>query len=225
MKKVFLFSMIIAVGFIFSGCGKKDANKAQNNGDQSSIDSLVKENSSIFSWMKKGGEVKCSLNMTVGNILMMTKNNNVRIEGIPFLSSSSMGEAPQADNGVSLTLGEWVYMWDKKTKKGTKMNNKEMLEFSGDSGDIEESELDSQGSWEDMVNGWDEMNTEYSCKEENLDDNLFEVPEDVEFQNLTEMMNSLNEAGKKIENQMNEDGSFDMDALNDMTEEMKNLGL
>ncbi len=62
--------------------------------------------------MKKGGAVKCSLNMTEGNIVMMTKNNNVRIEGIPFFSSTSTGEAPQADNGVSLTLGDWVYMWE-----------------------------------------------------------------------------------------------------------------
>lgn len=223
MKKVILLSTLIAVSLVFTGCGKKDKNQAQNQEDQAPKGFEVKENNSLLGWLKRGKAVQCEVDSPEGKIKMLTKGDAVRIEGIPYMSPSSAGEMPQAENGVMLTTKEWTYMWDKKSKLGTKMNNQKMKEIGEEFG--EEEQADSQQSWQDMVQAWEAQKVKYSCNELGVESSLLEEPTDVEFTDFTEVMSGMADIGKQMEAQIEAGEQPDMKALEDLANQLEKQGI
>ena len=211
MKKLLILAVIAIVSLSLTGCGKKEQ-ATQKEKPQGGFEVLP--DNSLMGWLKRGKSVECRLKTPEGEIVMMVKDKTVRMEGIPFMSMDSMGEVPNPENGVSLTNEEWMYMWDKKSKKGTKMNLKKMKELSPD-GIAQE-----QQTWEDQVLGWEDIGINYDCKEKKLDKDLFEQPNGVEFSDLTEFMEGMTNMGKQIQEQTQDGGEMDME---DMEKQMKEL--
>ena len=172
----------------FSACGKKEAkNDVQVAAPEHGL--VVKENNTLMGWLKKGKAVECRVTAPEGEMIIKTKNEVVRMEGIAYFSPDSGTEQPKAENGVMLTVGDWVYTWDSQTKKGAKMNFKE-LEAIG----IEDSEAvpDDRKNWDEMVEAWEDMDVAYECKELRLDDELFTEPKDIDFMDLGAIMINAN---------------------------------
>lgn len=221
MKKVIILSILISLSLVFTGCGKKEQAKTVNSGNQEKSGLVVKENNTLMGWLKRSLAVECSIESPEGKIKMMAKEGSVRIEGIPFFSPSSVGEAPQAENGVMLSTKEWTYLWDKKTKQGTKMNNQEMVKLTGE----EVNEKKDQESWEDMVKAWEAAQVKYSCQEKGIESSLLEEPVGIEFVDLTEAMNEMADFGKKLEAQLENGEEPDMSALEEIGKQLEKQGI
>ncbi|MCK5319915.1 hypothetical protein KAJ61_00830 [Candidatus Parcubacteria bacterium] len=188
MKKALILSLSLMICLGFSACGKKEAkNDVQVAAPEHGL--VVKENNTLMGWLKKGKAVECRVTAPEGEMIIKTKNEVVRMEGIAYFSPDSGTEQPKAENGVMLTVGDWVYTWDSQTKKGAKMNFKE-LEAIG----IEDSEAvpDDRKNWDEMVEAWEDMDVAYECKELRLDDELFTEPKDIDFMDLGAIMINAN---------------------------------
>ena len=194
MKKALILSLSLILCFGFSACGKKEAkNDIQVFAPEGGL--IVKENNTLMGWLKKGKAFECRVTSPGGEMIIKTKNEVVRMEGTPYFSPDSSGEQPKAENGVMLTVGDWMYMWDTSTKKGMKMNLKE-LEAIGQ----EEDEIDDgdRKEWDEMVEEWEDMDVAYECKEVKLDDELFAEPKDVNFMDLSATMTGIQENTDKL---------------------------
>lgn len=181
MKKITIitFSLIMCLGI--TACGKKTASNNAPAVPQGGLE--VKENNTLLGWLKKGKAIECEVLSPSGRVTVKSKNEAVRMEGIPFFSPDSAGTQPSATNGVLLSANGWTYMWDQETKKGTKINNAEIARLNGD-----ESAADVNKDWNEMVQEWDETQVGYDCKEATLSDELFTEPVGIEFTDLTEIL-------------------------------------
>ena len=216
MKKALILSLSLMICFGLSACGKKEAkNDVQVAAPESEL--VVKENKSLMSWLKNGKAIECRVASPEGDMIIKTKNEAVRMEGIIYFSPDSYGEQPKAENGVMLTVGDWTYMWDTSTKKGTKMNLKELEAINE-----EESEADGSDrkDWDEMVEAWEDMDVAYECKELRLDDKLFIEPEDVDFMDLGAMMIGLQEHTDKLMNNLGSPEGMNQEDIEKMLEDM-----
>jgi len=129
----------------------------------------------------------------------MTKDEKVRMEGIPYTSMNNAEDFdPENTDGVTLTVGDWVYSWSKKSKEGVKYNMAEMEKLGGE---VDEDESQDSDSWEDQVEGWENSGTKYDCQKMKLADSLFEEPEGIKFVDMAESMKSMVDMNKKFEMQ------------------------
>ena len=220
MKKVIIIIvalLVIGAGgyFVFTkGKGSKNIEL-----DKPGITSGLKvtEISNLLDWLKGGKSVECILSTEEGTITMKTKDNKVRIEGLPYMFGG--GEATASDlSGVSLTTGDWIYMWS--GDKGTKMNIKSMRESMSEE-QLKEAE---QYSWEDMAQGWDAQ-YQHQCQEKRLSDELFEPPINVEFTDWTEMMANMQQMGQQLQEKFETGESMNMEDIEEQLEKMDMEGL
>ena len=219
MKKAIILSLSLMICFGFSACGKKETKiDVQVSAPEGGL--IVKENSTLMDWLKKGKAVECRVTSPEGEMIIKTKSEVVRMEGIPYFSPDSSGEQPKAENGVMLTVGDWMYTWDTSTKKGMKMNLKE-LEAIGQ----EENKTDNvdMKKWDEMVDEWEDMDVAYECKEVKLDDELFTEPKDIDFMDLSAMMTGMQEGADKLIECLNNSENMNQEDIEKMLEDM-NIG-
>ena len=218
MKKVIVLSLSLIICFSLSACGKKsvkkDAQVIEPNGGL-----VVKENKTLFGWLKKGKAVECIIDSPEGQVIIKTKNEAVRMEGIQYLSSDPNAEQPKAENGVMLTVGDWMYMWDTSTKKGTKMNYKELEEMG--LAEKETGDEYNEKEWSKMVKAWDDMNVDYKCNEVKIDDKLFSKPEDVDFVDLAGMMTDMQKGADELIKNLGNPEDMNQEDIEAMLEDME----
>ena len=220
MKKALILSLSLMICFGFSGCGKKEAkNEVQVAAPKGGL--IVKENKSLMGWLKKGKAVECRVTAPEGEMIIKTKNEVVRMEGIPYFSPDSSGEQPKAENGVMLTVGDWVYMWDAQTKKGAKMNLKEMEAMGNE--EAEAATEEDRKDWGDMVEAWEDMDVAYECKEVKLDDGLFTEPKNVDFMDLGDVMATMQENADELIKNLGSPEDMNQEDIEKMLEDM-NIG-
>jgi hypothetical protein len=210
MKKKIIIGLLVFMVFGLSACGKKDEGTAK---DQAGIAGQAAAEKSMLEWLKGGKTVKCEVKTPEGEVSIITNDSAARIEGIPYYSMNSAGEAPDPKNGVMLTVGDWTYMWDEMSRRGTMMNVKELEEAALD--------MPNEGGreeWDDMAARWEDSGYEYVCREISADSGIFEKPDDVQFDNLNEMLKGLNDIGKELDAMM-ESGEFDMAGIEAMMQE------
>ena len=122
----------------------------------------------------------------------------------------------EPSGGIYVNDGEWIYMWTGKV--GTKMNIESIKEISGEE-DVSEDDY----SWQEWAEDWEESKINYDCKEKKLSDSLFEAPKDVDFKNLTEMAEKMQEISNDLLNKVDsgEDMSMEdiMEKFQDMNQE------
>ncbi len=220
MKKVIIIIVALLVigagGYLALNRGKSSKNiETDKPGVTPSFQ--VVDNNSLLGWLKRGKSVECTLSTGEGTMTMQAKDNKVRIEGLPYMFGGSDTETPSMD-GVSLTTGDWVYMWS--GDKGTKMNIKSMQETM----DEEQKEKAEDYDWEEMAEGWDAQ-YKYECQEKSLPDSLFEPPANVEFTDWTETMSQLQEIGQQLQEGLGEGGNMNMEDIEEQLEKMDMEGL
>ena len=216
MNKKIVIGLILVLGLSLSACGKKDTDSTFKEVLKEEGVEVVERNS-LSDWFGGDEVVKCTIKSPEGDIVVTTKGEDVYMEGVPFVSSDSQGEMPDAVNGVMLTLGDWTYMWDKVTKKGTKINNKEMEEMMGD---YEDEEMEDEDEFSEMSEEWEESGFEYDCREIKEDKDMFREPSDVEFNNLNDMMGGLKNMNDIMGGQ-DAGEEMDMDQLEKMFQGMQ----
>ncbi len=196
MKKAFLILIILAIGaggyYFYSQKNKKPPIRVDENG-QEIIGLRVIQDDSLFGWMKRKKTVRCQLTNDQGEITMMVKNDKVRIEGIPYMFGGQNTEAD--NNGISLTDGDWIYMWSGQT--GTKMNLKTI-----EAGMTEEQKANAADyNWENSAKNW-ENDYKYECAEKGLADDLFIPPADVVFTDMSDTLEKARSAVKNLQDNL-----------------------
>ncbi len=178
---------------------------------------------SIFSWLKKGKGVECTIDAEEGKITVMALGDKIRMEGLSMLP-----EKTDAESSTFLSDGNFVYVWN--GMEGIKLDMQKMNEISGQAPGSGEN----QYSWENMAQEWDKAKVTYDCQEKKLSDDLFTVPDDVAFVDWTEMMNNAAEMSGSLqasttgEEASNTDqtngaaGNVDTQAIKKMMEDAQN---
>lgn len=225
MKKIIVLVIVFAVALSLGGCFKKGENVDQD-------DSRSKQFTSLSDWFKNGKGVRCVIETPQGEVIISAKGKQVRMDGIAYVDMANPVNPEDMQNGVSLTDAEWVYMWN--GKNGIKMNIEEMNKMSNEAGAGEKINPEDY-SWESWISDQEAVGVNYECKEENLSDNVFQVPNDVEFKDLGEMMKSLNSLSNDFQGSLGEseempsfEGSQNMnqeDIEARLEEMMKNSGV
>lgn len=150
--------------------------------------------------MKKGDEV---MEYTIkGKSMRMKSTSTVKDDqGNPVVTTGNM-----------INDTKYLYMWDDKTKQGSKMaipseeETKAMAEKAKEYQQNTPSapKLESQADYDNLKNDGYTID----CKSGNVDDSVFVAPSDVKFIDPTEMMKNIPAMG--------EDGKFDMSKLEEL---------
>jgi hypothetical protein len=176
MKKITIFSFMILSTLVLSGCalkksqtqnpqakesGQSGSNNSSSSNSQSSQSNPQKSTSDFSQWMNKGSGVECTIDTDQTAIDVKTKGGKTRIDET---SKSDSGESD-----TTLNDGQFVYMWsgNEGIKYPTHLDNK-----TGDAWDW----TDDQGVLQDEA-----TNNKYTCQDAQLDDSIFDVPQDVQF--------------------------------------------
>lgn len=215
-NKKIVIGLILVLGLSLSACGKKDDKKVENSPKSGGIEVLEKQ--SLTDWLKGGKTVECTIKQDGSEVHIISKGENSYVEGVPYLYGE-VGEYEEgSNNGVMLTLGDWTYMWDKVTKKGTKMNMREIEEMTGD---YDTEEEDEGNDFDSMAEEWEDDETDYDCHEIKEPKNLFEEPKGIEFKDFSEMMGGFMDVSNKVQEQAEAGEEIDMEELEKMMKGMQ----
>lgn len=123
-----------------------------------------------------GQAMRCTYNDGQGEVSSLVKGSKVRVEGM------SMGE--NQGKGWMINDGEWMYTWSDGEKKGTKFNVQAMKDL-GD--ELAEKNIQNPEDWAN------EVDAQYKpdCRPASASDDDFVPPADVEFQDMSAMMNGI----------------------------------
>ncbi len=211
MKKILpiivLVLLIAVVSFIVLD-KDKETKEADLPKDTKELE--VKENPSLLGWLKGKNSIECVLSTAEGSITVKSKDEKVRIDGIPYMFGDDMASP---ESGTSLTVGDWVYMW--AGDKGTKFSMQDL-------GEDDQGEEKEQVSWEDWAEGMQEAETSYDCKEKRFSDDIFTPPSDVEFIDWSEWMTGMQEFSDEMEASM--EAGEDM-SLEDIEKKLEELNI
>lgn len=188
-KKILILSLGLMLAFTFSACGKKDKITSE--------DSRKEQYENLTAWLKSGKGVICEIETPEGAIIVKSKGEKVRMDGMPWMNLEDL-DAEDITKGSSITDGDWMYMWS--GQKGMKMNLKELAEMAKNMG--EDIQADDY-SWEDWASEQDEIGVKYICSETKISDDVFTPPAEVEFADWSEFMRGLQSFSESF------GGSFD----------------
>lgn len=195
MNKFIIPSVVVVLilligGYFFMSSGNKndpmtpDSKEAMSkDGDEMVNQEMAKEvevKGSILDLVKKGIPLSCNFeyvgedNQTRG----VTYVNGDKVRG-DFFTSTSEGTM----EGHMISDGEYVYTWSSEMPQGVKMK---IDEFEKDT-DLESNEIATQDGQAEALKG----DYDYKCLPWSPDSNVFEVPTDIQFTNISEMMNSV----------------------------------
>lgn len=220
MKKTILFIgliiLIAAIGFYVFIYGDKTTEPAETEITQEDEEVIEEVRIELLEWLKGGQGVECVVTSPEGDIIVKTRDDKIRVEGIVYAAPGSEEEVP----GVSLTDGDWVYIWS--GNEGTKFNIKTLEELSkATSSSIAEYQEDLDDySWEQMVNDWQEQDLDYQCEEVRLSDDEFIPPSEVNFVDWTETMERLQQLQEELQLELGEGEVINQEDIEKYLEEM-----
>lgn len=181
-KKILIISLSLIMILSLTGCHREKENEPENN-------------KTLSDWINSGKGVVCTVNTPQGKITTKVKGNKVRMDGIIYVDMTSFDAKQGVQKGSSITDGEWYYMWGENN--GIKMNIKKMeqigKEAESDYG-VEEDDY-SVSEWAKKM---EDAKASYNCREENISDNEFEVPNNIKFVDLMEMFENMQNLGQDI---------------------------
>ena len=218
MKKLSVLVLTLALTIVLGGCLKKntvetptaDAPQAEDNAPAGGLQVLDR---SLRNWLTGSSGVECSVESPEGQVVIQSKGDKVLISGIAY---TDMKTGETSSQGNSLTTVDWMYMWS--GQDGMKMNLVKLDEINRQLSSSSEPE---QKTWQEDVDEWQTDNTDYTCEEKNLPDSTFEPPADVNFTDLTSLMEGMTQLGQQLEGNMATDSAPDLDALKKMSDDLQ----
>jgi hypothetical protein len=181
-KSVYLAAIFVALVFVFAGCGKKPAtqNGAEGTNVKADETSVEEFSATLEEMAKKGKPYKCNYTMKEGE---MDQEGTVYFGGGADMMRGDISmTVPQT--GITLMHfikdGETQYIWTEGQATGMKVTW------------TAEDEAKAKETAEDNTQSVD-TNTKVSlkCSKWSPDGAMFQVPGDVKFQDLSEMMQGL----------------------------------
>ena len=178
MKKFIIIAIIIIV---LGGAGYVEYRSRQSRETRQPAVSeqpvggiTVKE--SLLSRLKSGEELDCHVvTADVQDYIILAKNGMVRIDGFSDLfATSSAGEG-----WIYVAKDNWIYVWS--DENGVKVNT-EVLATALENGNTAAAKY----SWEELAKNWQAEKAKWECQAAKLSDNLFVLPENVNFFDIRE---------------------------------------
>lgn len=196
-KKFILMALVLFVSTLaLSACFPKKSVQ------QEAVDSMVAQSEDgIFSGSLKqlmgmGKAQKCTWKGEQGEEgVVYTDGTRSRFEASGY---SMMGDDQEENSELVTMFGinddEYVYTWSSQSKEGMKMSN-ETEEEQQEMEEYDSEKYDSSMDYRSMS----EYDFEYKCEGWSVDENMFVPPSDIEFKDLTKMMENMQESLKGME--------------------------
>ena len=196
MKKILIVAFVSVVALTGCSWGKKKAIEQAVDQNQT-VQEVKEEVKKLSDWLTGGQSVVCVVKTDAGDIVMKTKNNKVRTEASINLATTT--ETNDIKLVTSITDGDWMYTWSEN--QGTKMNIQKMKELASTS--EEQTKPEDQKTWEDNVKDYEQASLSFSCEEQELTDDLFIPPADINFVDMTEITENMKKFGQDLQNKIN----------------------
>jgi len=185
MKKIVLFSGMIALALVLAGCGQKNQPTPSDSQSQNLVDTkkdslagqMINSAETLKNAILGGQKLECTYKMKNGQASMGEIKSY--IDGKKYKSTFEMN----GEKHVSIMDGEVMYSWSEKTRQGSKMDIKCMEDLSkdmpqGDSNNQDRTYESSDEMVEDMM--------DISCQPVSSVD--FFISTDVTFTDTCEQM-------------------------------------
>lgn len=175
MKKTKYLSLLVVATLFLSACGKEKVNEGMDVNKENN-QTEVSEKKSLKELLSLGTAQKCTFEMN--NEEGLTKGE-ILIKGDKFKQSTEITINEEVMKVYSISDGEYFYSWNDAIKgSGSKMKiDKETQPTS--EGEVKQEKID----WEEKL--------DYKCNPATLTDTDLALPADIEFVDLSEMMNNL----------------------------------
>jgi len=203
-KIILVFSLIFSV-FLFSACNKVTKNSktetnnvktntAQKESNSKQIAEKTQDKNGIFSGTMKdllglGKDQKCTFKDQDGNI------SNIYTSGDKYRSDIAINSGGDLQKFHTISDEEYDYTW--QGKKGTKMKH---LKFDDDDNFIEKTPEKEQGFdvQDKQKQDFLDKKETFNCSNWKVDQSLFKVPTDVEFTDMSKMMQNAADKFKGV---------------------------
>ncbi|MEN8251993.1 MAG: hypothetical protein ABFQ53_00205 [Patescibacteria group bacterium] len=193
MKKMMFLSLLVVATLTLSACGitKEEAKESVEKVGESTKISASK----LF---EMGGKQKCTWSDEKNNVAGTTYMDGERMR--METKNAISGANGKTGDSFMINDGEYTYSWETMTKKGMKIKNEaeeEMMETEISEGDA--SEYESKMGMGEGMEEMEEMEYEYNCEKWKVDESKFVPPTDVEFQDMNQMINDMENRMKDLE--------------------------
>ncbi|HOZ36761.1 MAG TPA: hypothetical protein PLR18_02940 [bacterium] len=178
--KAFYFIVLLLIVLALPGCGKKPDNEtivpeesqASNENQSAAVDYPTGEYT-INELLTMNKPLKCTWKESLTGAGEVT--NVIYISGQKFYQDVTMGDMGHA---YTISDGEYLYIWNDFTNTASKMNFQEMQKISQpDSGSVPPANTNTM-----------EQARNFVCEKWSVDNSLFTLPGDKNFQDLTKEM-------------------------------------
>ncbi len=218
MEKIKKLLVLLPLLFLLTGCsvpfiGQNQQNEGGKQQEQQGKNE--QKNLSLRNVFGRGDAYKCSYQIQDAEVTVYAKGQKMRVEGMS-LDNNGQG------SGGMINDGEWIYIWNDENKEGMKYNLKTLEELNQEVESEEVENYQNPEEWAKQV----EAEYEVKCEPTAISDSRFNPPENVEFKDLTEMLQkaqdlqqtipSPNSQGQMPEGVDQEDMDQKMDELQDI---------
>lgn len=194
-------AIFVAVAFIFTGCGKKSAEKEINLESGADSASVEEFQTTIEEMAKSGKPYECTYSTTYENI---SQEGTIYFAGEDKIRGDIQVNMPETGNKMTHFIkdGEKQYIWSDGQPTGIVMTiSKE-----------EEEKIKAEASQTDQSSVDMNMKMNMRCKRWSPNNSVLTPPSNIQFQDLSEMMGAALGGGSGESSQPG--GSFSSDDIN-----------
>ncbi len=192
MKKYLIISLVLMLGLVLTGCNLEELQK-KLAGSASDISEQAKEagkavspvgniTGTIFDLSGLGQDYECTFSEDdeMGKIEGTVYVSGNKTRGDYKLSMADAAEVTVHDIGDE----EWFYMWSSLDSNGSKIKIGEMKRITKAGVDADAA---AEGA-EESASAPVDTSHEFNCVKWSVDESKFEIPSDIDFMDMTEVM-------------------------------------
>jgi len=194
MKKyIYLTALLLSISVTLTACTTKKDQKVEEiveneNSEVTVITEDGEENLSgnIFDLVNLNKSIKCTFK---------SETEGGAASGVTYVANGKTKTEFEIKNdemdikSYSISDGDWMYTWTSENNQGTKMNLNEMQDMADENIEEETEEIEYTNQTQDF---------DYKCTPWSVDNSVFELPENIEFMDLSEMMKGFMELQKNL---------------------------
>lgn len=207
--KAWLLIALLLITVTVSGCLRKGEVEEVESENESIAENFSGSLDELF---KKGETVMCTFG---------TSDQAGSMTGVVYVDGTrsrqdlivNVTEEQTTENHVIID-NEWMYSWNSmQPGQGTKMNYQAMMDSVED---VEETDTAEEINYQRP-----DQNFDFQCDVWDVDESVFALPEDIEFVDFTEKMKEMTEAAADLNSKLENGDIPDMEALDDMMDNLQ----
>lgn len=217
MKKIFFLTLFLTT---LTSCTWLQEKPASSDNLEEISESGYTQTSGLVTSLKDailGGQaMRCTYEDENGEATTLVQGKKMKVEGYNFADADD-----SKGKGWMVSDGEWMYIWQDGEEKGMKYNVAQMQETAKDLvGEEEVAKWQDPETWADEIDKDHEVN----CKPASATAADFQPPADVEFEDLSAMMEGVGEMAKQFMDKKPEDiQNMNEEDLNKQMEQLKKM--